>query len=230
VARRLVGLVLALAFGFAAARVHGLERVGAPWLEAWAEQHRGPREPDASALARVADDFAVDRRADLFGLLVALAAAAAAVAAAPRAFVQGRGAVVRLAGLGGVVLGAAAMLDSLSKVSELAHQQRWTVADDSLSLTLGPLTDTVRGWRETVPPDHAVIVFGMSDFLLSRVGWALHPRAVHPVVLPRPEGLDLAALAQLAATLELGRQAPGRWLVDLEALAAGHEALVRIEP
>lgn len=228
--RRLVGVVLAFALGLAAARVHDLESVGASWLEHWAEQHRGPREPDGAALVRVAEDAAVDRRADLFGLLVGLAAAAAALAAAPRAFVEGRGAVVRLAGLGGVILGGAAMINSLTEVSRLASHQRWSVGDDNPELTLGPRASTVRSWREDVPDDHAVIVFGMNDFLLSRVGWVLHPRPVHPVVLPRPEGIDLAGLARLASTLELGRSAPGRWLVDLEALAQGNQALVRIEP
>jgi len=226
---RMLALLLAVWLGWAAVQLHGVEQVRAPWLERWAQEHPGPREPDARAIERVADDFSVDRRADLFGLALGMAAAALALALGPRAWVEGRGAALRLVAVGAVVGGGAAMASSLTEVSNLAELNRWTLSDDSLAAYVGPLEGTVRDWRERIPDDHAVIVVGTNDFLLSRVGWALYPRPIHPVVLTLPQGVDLAGLGELANELTLGREAPGRWLVDLDAMATGREALVRVE-
>lgn len=226
---RVLALLLVAALGWAAVQLHDLEQVRAPWLERWAQEHPGPREPDAQAIERVADDFAADRRADLFGLALGLAAAALALAVGPRAWREGRGVALRLVAVGAVVGGGAAMASSLNQVSNLAELNRWTLGDDSLAAYVGPLEGTVREWRERIPDDHAVIVVGTNDFLLSRVGWALYPRPVHPVVMALPPGVDLVGLGELADELSLGRDAPGRWLVDLDALAAGREALVRVE-
>jgi len=229
----LLALLLATAFGWAAVQLHDLEQVRAPWLERWAQEHPGPREPDAQAIERVADDFAADRRADLFGLALGLGAGLAAVAVAlavgRREWVEGRGAALRVLAVGAVAGSAAAMASSLSEVASLAELNRWTLSDDSLAAYVGPLEGTVREWRQRIPDDHAVIVVGTNDFLLSRVGWALSPRPVHPLVMPSPPGADLAELGELASELMLGREAPGRWLVDLDALADGREALVRVE-
>jgi hypothetical protein len=230
VARRCLGLGLALLLGWVAWQLHDREQLAAPWMERWAQEHPGPRDPDAAALERVAHEFAVDRRGDLFGLSLSLAVAALALAVSPRSWLASQGSGLRLLAVGALAGGLVGMVTSVSETSRLAALDRWTLSDQSLPSYVGALSETMIQWREIVPEDNALIVVGTNDFLLSRLGWAMFPRPVHPVVLSLPPGLDLEGLAALAAEVSLGQSAPGRWLVDLDALASRRPALVRVEP
>jgi hypothetical protein len=64
-----------------------------------------------------------------------------------------------------------------------------------------------------------VLLVGTQDYLLNVVAWSLSPRAIYPIVLAVPPDFDPELLVAQAATLEFGREAPARWLIDLDAVA-----------
>lgn len=224
-ASRVAGLVLAGLCALALATGALSEPPLAAWLEAWEQQHPDPRDDAGAAGERFRDE----RRERLAGTQELLAwggLLAGLVLALPRRR-DGDGRERLLAALLAGALPALALTGARG-LAAATDDQRATLGDDALAGFVGPLAEELRNWRERVPADQALLLVGTNDYLLSRVAWVLHPRPVHPLVLPAPPGWTLEQLAEAAAALDTGREAPGRWLVDLAALAARRPALAPI--
>jgi hypothetical protein len=69
--------------------------------------------------------------------------------------------------------------------------------------------------------------------LYDLVLWALHPRPIYPQLVRIEPTMTAEELREAARALPVGREAPGRWLIDLQALrsggAAAHEPLLRLD-
>ncbi len=247
--RQVVLLVLAVACATGAvivSRVDGIDSV--PLLDSWRGKH-----PDVRTLSPAERDafdglLAPARRDDLLFLLVGLAAGCtlllwnerwARTGPAGTSTATGHGAedaradrgwgplFVSVMVWGALALGVWRVAASVSDQREAAVRARWTLSDDALHVVAGPLEDTLRAWRDTVPEDEAVILVGTNQFLWNITAWVLYPRPIYPLLHEVPPGLDRAAMLDLARQLPHGAEHPGRWIVDLAALEGGDDAQTR---
>jgi hypothetical protein len=129
----------------------------------------------------------------------------------------------------GIALGGASIVEQVHR----ARAGEWTLGDDALSGLAGPHAETLRTWRGLVPEQDAVILLGTDSRLWTLVAWALHPRAIYPVLRDVQPDLSDAAIREQLRPLDLGRGQGTRWAVDLGALAApeqcAHAALLRVD-
>lgn len=218
-------LVLALASATAAWFVHDVEVLPiAGWLDSWGQAHADPRafsEAQARQLRGLQDD---SRRDDLRLLLLGLAAGCA-VAALSASAVREAGGPLRAVLLGGAVaVGVAGALSSLRGQWLAAAAGEWTLGDDALPSMAGIHAETLRGWRDIVGEDDGVILIGTDSLLSNVTAWALHPRAMYPLVRSVPEGTGADELRDAVVRIGLGAEHDVRWIVDLGALAAGEQA------
>lgn len=204
----------------------------APWLTTWKQAHPDPRQAGEVAARRHQATRARQRRDDLAALALALAAGCAVLALVPAPRPGWRAAAPRVLVAGGLALGLASVGGALGGLPERVRSGRWDPGDHALPAVAGPLADVVVTWRSRMGPDDAVIVAGTQDALLNTVAWALHPRPIHLVGAPVPAGLSPAEQTALGAVLPLAREAPARWLLDLDAVAAGRreQALISLRP
>jgi hypothetical protein len=228
-------IALALACAAIAWWVHDAGSVPiANWLRAWERAHPDPRvfsEAEADQFAALQDS---GRRDDLRLLLIGLAAGCAVAAFSARA-VRAAGGTLRATLLGGAVaVGCVGVVFSLRGQWQASRTGEWTLGDDALVGMAGVHAETLRGWRERIAEDHAVILIGTDSLLSNVTAWALHPRAVYPLVRGVPDGTPDAELREAVTLMRLGAEHDARWIVDLAALAAGPEAarsaLLRVDP
>jgi len=225
---RLVALLAALLLAAGAVQVAARDVLPAPaWLSTWTARHPDPRTfSEAESLAlRALQDKA--RRKDVMLLFAALAAGCAAVAAFPRLPARAGGVRVAVLAAGTVTLGIALAASSVVGQARLAAAREWSLGDDALGALAGPHTATLRAWRARVPESDAVLLLGTDSSLWNVTAWALHPRAIFPLLRDVPP--DMSDEAQ-----DFGRGQGARWVVDLGALAAparsAHAALLKVDP
>ena len=232
---RVVALLAALLLAAGALLVAREDALPAPaWLTAWNERHPDPRAfsgPEAETLRALQD---AARRTDVLLLLSALAAGCALVAAFPSVAERVGGVRVAVLAGGTVALGIALAGASVGKQVKLAASGAWSLGDDALDAVAGPHAATLRAWRDRVPEADAVLLLGTDSYLWNVTAWALHPRAIFPLLRDVPPGMtDAALVAQLRAQ-GFGRGHGARWAVDLGALAApdrcAHAALLKVDP
>ena len=205
-------------------------------MASWRAEHPDRRVLGAAGQARFLDQQGAARRDDALVLLVALAAGCLLVAVRPERWRRRLDDVSAVLVLGSSIAGLTWLGLNLADVAGRARVGHWTLGDDNLSAVAGPYTELLADWRERIDARDAVILVGSRDYLLNLVAWSLHPRPLYPYIPPAPIPDELPAdeLARAIAGLPQGRDAPGRWMVDLEALARGDQAtrpaLVRLDP
>ena len=232
--RRALLLVLAAVFGGAAALVARQPALPVPGAQAWAARHPDPRVVDPDSEATLAAQVDGERRRDAVLLLAALAAGCAVVAASPRVAAWTGGAPAAVLLCGSLGLGLFHLARSAGDLAAGVRNGSWSVADDTLERIAPEQAGTMREWRERIAPDDAVILVGADPWLYDLVVWALHPRALYPMLLDiRPTTSEQAVLRG-ASRLPVGRDHAARWIVDLGVLrdprGAAHPPLIRVEP
>jgi len=220
----------ALVLGWIAVTLADAQTIAEPsWVTAWKRAHPDPRVMSVAATARHETERARHRRNDLVDLALALGLGCAVLSLRPK---ESGDVAPRLLLWSGLALGAVSAGRALIEVSERASIDRWSVSDQALATVAGPNAERLLRWRERMAPDDAVIFVGGQDALLNTVAWALHPRPIYFVPMAVPDGMGLERVAELGAQLPQGRGAPARWLLDLDALAAGKpdRALLELPP
>lgn len=235
---RALWVVVGVGLLAAAWAVHdGRVDAGDLWPGAWVARHPDPRDLGAAGEqvhgAERARAWQLDAALLALGLGVACLAlgvrggarrGSGSTDAAPTSAEADGVPALRPLAFGAVAIALVSAAAALDDVRLRARRGAWTLADDALPGVAGPHAETLRAWRDEVPADAAVLVVGTRDFLLNLVAWSLHPRAVHPVVVPVPGDMDGTALLELARAHTAGVDAPGgRWLVDLDALAGASD-------
>lgn len=222
---RLPLIVLALGCGLAAWNVHTDESVSiAAWLQSWENAHPDPRvfsESDAKTIAGLQDR---SRREDLRFLLISLAAGCAIAACSRRVVREAGGTLRAVLCAGALVVGAVGVAGSVRDQWQGARSGEWTLGDDALSGMAGIYAETLRDWRQLIDADHAVILIGTDSLLSNVTAWALHPRAIYPLVRSVPEQTSEDELLEAVTLMQIGADHEVRWIVDLDALAAGAAA------
>jgi hypothetical protein len=204
------------------------------FLAGWSRRHPDPRGFAVEEVLALEALRARERRDDLLWLFGGLAAGCLAVAVRPSLVRAAGGTTLAVCAAGSVALGAWALADSVAAQWSMARQGRWTLGDDGLGLIAGEHADTLAAWRRRIGPDDAVILIGTNQQLWTAAAWALHPRAIYPLVQAVPEGVSELTLLAVVRRLPLGQQHPVRWALDVDALAAGasatRPALLRVDP
>jgi len=231
---RVALLLAALACAGGAARLAARDGLpGPPFLERHAELRPDPRPLTPDEAATLAHRLAGQRRDDALLLLAGLAAGCLAVAARP-ALARPAGVLAAVLATGSVALGLHAAARSLAAQASDAAAGRWTVGDDALDALAGGHAGALRELRARIAEDEAVLLVGTDQVLFNAAAWALHPRALFPLVQDVPAGMDAAQLREFARRLPQGAGFARRWLLDLGALAqgaaAGREALLDVPP
>lgn len=223
------GLLCAAAAALVGAR-DGL--AGPEWLARHERSHPDPRPLDPAEASGFAAILARQWRDDAALLLAGLAAGCLAVALRP-SLARPAGAATAVLALGSVALGLHATGLSLRAQAEAIAAGEWTAGDDALDALAGPHADALRELRARVPTDAAVLLAGTNQVLFNSAAWALHPRALYPVLLDVPRDLTPEARVRMARELPQGTDASGRWLLDLGALERGEpveRTLLRLDP
>lgn len=223
------GLLCAVAAAWVGTR-DGL--AGPPWLARHERSHPDPRPLAPDEALGFAAILERQRRDDALLLFAGLAAGCLAVAWRP-SLARPAGAVTAVLALGSVALGLHASVLSLRDQAEAVAAGEWTAGDDALGALAGPHAAALRELRARIPADDAVLLVGTNQVLFNSAAWALHPRALYPVLLDAPAGMARDALARMARELPQGGDAPGRWLLDLGAVERGDpvdRALLRLDP
>lgn len=231
---RVALLIVALACAGGAAALALREALPGPaWLERHAALRPDPRPLSSEEAATLARTLARQRRDDALLLLAGLAAGCLCVAARP-ALARPAGVLAAVLATGSVALGLHAAARSLGAQASDAAAGRWTIGDDALDALAGAHAGSLRDLRARIAEDEAVLLVGTSQALFNAAAWALHPRAVFPIVQDVPPGLEEEPLRLSARSLPQGAGFARRWLLDLGALeqgaAAGRAALLEIPP
>jgi len=226
VSRGRVSLIaLALAFAAAAWWVHGAETVSiASWLESWEAAHPDPRVFSAEEAGQFDALQERGRRDDLRLLLIGLAAGCAVAACSRRVVVEAGGAVRAALLVGALTVGVVGVVSSVRSQWQASTKGEWTLGDDALRGMAGVHAETLRGWRDQIEEDDAVILIGTDSLLSNITAWALYPRAVYPLLRSVPDGTPVSELREAVTLMRLGAGHDARWIVDLDALAAGPQA------
>lgn len=222
---RVAWIALALACAVGAWFVHDAESVPvAGWLQAWEGAHPDPRVFSAAEAEQFAALQDTGRRDDLRLLLIGLAVGCAVAAFSSRAKSEAGGPVRAALLAGALAVGCVGVVTSARGQWQASTTGEWTLGDDALPGMAGVHAETLRGWRDRIDEGHAVILIGTDSLLSNVAAWALHPRAVYPLVRSVPDGTPDAELREAVTLMRLGAEHDVRWIVDLEALAAGPEA------
>ena len=224
---RLAAWIVGLACAAAAALLAGSERVPAPApLSTWRAAHPDVRALAPDEQAQLTEQLDQARRDDLLALALALAAGCLAAGCARRGADRlARALLVAAGALGALSAGAVAW-----QSTRLLREGRMTFADDGLTAAAGRLAPALARWRAEIPEDHAVLIAGGHGTQLTAVAWVLRPRPLYLLPLVVPTGLDQDAKREAASSLPQGRDAPGRWLVDVAGLAVGRDdAVLRLD-
>jgi len=233
-ARRALLLVLAGALGAAAAAVGREPGLAVPGAAAWAARHPDPRVVDPASEAALAAQVDGERRRDAMLLLAALGAGCLVVAAAPRVASWTGGAPSAVLLCGSLGLGLLQLGRSAAGQAAGMRDGSWSVADETLERIAPDQAATMRQWRETIAPGDAVILVGSDPWLYDLVVWALHPRALYPMLLDIRPSTSVEQVQRGARALPVGRDHAVRWVVDLGVLQpdgpASHPPLIRVDP
>jgi hypothetical protein len=232
-ARRVVLLVLAGALCAAVTLLGRETELAVPGARDWTARHPDPRALDAESGRALAAQLDGERRNDVALLLAALAAGCVVVAAWPRVARWTGGASTAVLLCGSVGLGLFHLGVSAAGQVEGLRDGTWSVADGTLDRVAPVQAGTLRDWRERIGPDDAVILIGSDPWLYDLVVWALHPRALYPMLLEIRPTTSVDEVLRGARSLSVGRGHSARWVIDLDVLRqgreTGHPALIQVE-
>jgi len=227
-------LLAALTFAAAAVLAGREPALAVPGAATWSELHPDPRAIDTESEIALRLQVDGERQADLTLLLASLAAGCVVVAAWPRVADWTGGAPSAVLLCGSIGLGLLALGRSAAGQVAGLRDGSWSIADDTLDRIAPAQAETIRQWRRQIAPGDAVIVIGADPALYDLVVWALDPRPLYPMLLDIRPGTSAEQVLRGARALPVGREHGARWLIDLAALrqgrAAGHPALIRVEP